>query len=207
MKLIKKNNIILFDGECEYRSLKTKKVVVDGETYTKDIYENVKSTAEKIYNTENYFHKPFLREYDFSAIGYSAKIKDTSMFYDGFSSFLKPKIIHSENIEANLILECFDRGLLDKRIKNLYIDKTNTYYNEDNFEEILKHMSVPIELFKYGWNYSLYYTIPLRLLFEIPYENIPAKTKRLFQKYDIDLGKKDNLKNAIKLLTSKIRIK
>ena len=199
MELIKLSNDRLgFKGSIEYYITEFKHIEYDGERYTREVKTLVNKTVEELrVESEHYFNDI---EYSFNEIDYKLSIEEYSGFTRPLSNGLRG-LFYSENQYVNCICKAFELGFLDKRITNVYSGKTQRRYD---WNDIISNMEVSIPFIEYGFNNSVYYTISIETLLNIPIKKIPENLLELFKKNGIDLNS-NNINNIlIKLINKKV---
>lgn len=151
--------IINFKGEVEYYEEKTNEIEVDGKKYTNTERENFKKKVIEL-STSRFSKK----EYKFNDIGITEIIND----YDGFSGWGLSRdlggITHSKNEDANRIISAFNEGVLNPMIIDVFCSKSNRH--SDNDYNVSKGY-YSFELFSYGFNNSVYYSVKIDDLHDI----------------------------------------
>ena len=186
---------IVFDGKVTYFENKYKNITVDGETYTKRWADEV---TKKVCELDN--DRFFDREYYFEEIDVTEVIQDTHLFYNGLSPFTSTS--GSTNEDVKCIVDAFNLGLLDKRILYLFTDNSTIHYDTIDYF-ILSKSEVPLQLFSYGFNNSVYYTISLEELLSIDLDKVEYRIKNWFIKKGVNLNKRDKVELALDIFKLK----
>ena len=142
-----------------------------------------------------------IKEYIFKEIDLIVKAEDS--FVDQFYR----RNVYSENTEVNLIIKLFKDGLLDSKIKDVFTTK-ETYYckrdYEENWDYIMTTLQVYFEMYGYGFNNTICYSISLEELFKMEFSKIPKRLVDLFLFNGINLQSKNKTNEVLKLTTKKI---
>ena len=208
LKMINDSGVLRFKGMYSYFSINTERIEVDGKFYERTEREEVCKTTDEIRKeTEPYWFRN--HEYNFNEIDEKVIIEDCSRFTRCWAQCYNMHF--SENDYIQRILIAFHEGLLSKKIKSLYTDKTNKssrywrYNPSDADYSTLEKLEVVFLMCSYGYNNSLYYTVSLKDFFEIPVDKLPEDIVRYFNRQlNINLNNNNNYDNALKLLTKKI---
>lgn len=200
-------NRFRFTGSKELLMRKYKAVEVDGEIYSRmsGCFEVV--PAEQLYD-EAYCIDEY--EYNFDVLEINVSIEFPAMggrvFNGGWST----------NDYADYILQAFNSGLLDKRIKRLYtskdpLDSFNKYhvrerykYPTDAYRDCIFFRHAPIALEKYGFNNCIFYEVGTVSFLKSKYENIPNHILNWLIDENIFNSRKNIKTNTYNLLTKKL---
>ncbi len=199
-------DVFCLTGKIEVSSVHRESKELDGEIYWRDI---IKSNVYDIEKLPTYQYC-----YNFKMIEYECVLNVPVLFLMNTDARRFFDINYSNNDEVNTILNLFDLGLLDNRIKKLYISKNdevidyrmgaNSRTIEQYNNAVLKN-ELSFGLIHYGFNNSLYYSISLEDFIHIPREKLPTHVVDFFK--EVGLFKNDDIISvALKLLETKTRL-
>jgi hypothetical protein len=189
------DGVFRFKGKIHLITEETKSVVVDGETYTKSHRYEKEFDLEELKITTN------IQSYDFELLNYTVSIEDSSYYNYMNRAF---RVEYSKDQYVNNIIILHRKKLLDPRIKSIYTSKNRAFQCGMDWESILRNSQVPIEMFEYGWNNSLYYTIGIQDLFEMDYKSIPKEIVDIFSNNGVSLRSKNEIEKIIRFTNQKI---
>lgn len=207
----KAKNHFYFEGNVSYTKIKTESVNIDGNLYHRQVSEDVQKSVEEL---EPYYFKT--KEFNFPIINTNIIVDDYYGFTNRTLSYFSSKYNYSTNEDVQLILTLFEKGLLDKRIKDIFTSKhdcsldahfPNSHHNKTLIKQMYDDGEATFVLFRYGFNNVVYFSISLQDLIQIPYDNFDKKLLNLFIKEGILDKKGDITKSAISIFETKARIR
>lgn len=207
----KSKNHFYFEGNVSYTKIKTESVDIDGNLYHRQVSEDIQKSVGEL---EPYYFTT--KEFNFPIINTNVIVDDYYGFDKNTLSYFSSKYNYSTNEDVQLIRTLFEKGLLDKRIKDVFTSKQdycfnlhspNSFHNKELIKQIYDDGEVYFYLFGYGFNNSVYFSISLQDLIQIPYDNFDKKLLNLFIKEGILDKKGDVNKSAISIFETKARIR
>lgn len=191
------DGVFKFRGGIKLWATETKSVIVDGETYTKE------RMYEKFYDLEELKHTTSIQTYDFELLNYSVRIEDSNYYNYTQRAF---RVEYSKDQYVNNIISLHRKKILDPRIKSIYTSKRHNSICGMEWRSILRNSRVPIEMFEYGWNNSLYYTISVEDLFQMDYKSIPKEIVEEFSNNGVSLRSKNEFEKVLRFTNQKLRL-